>query len=84
MKNSVFWDIKTQLVPHRRYTTSPLQSPTNAVLRFEVFTAVTRKNAVFCDVTPCGCCKDRRLGGSYRLHHKSDKNEGARSNVSSN
>jgi Ca2+-binding EF-hand superfamily protein len=26
MKN-VFWDIKTQFVPHRRHITSPLQSP---------------------------------------------------------
>jgi hypothetical protein len=28
MKNAVFWDIKTQFVPHRRHITSPLQSPT--------------------------------------------------------
>jgi hypothetical protein len=27
MKNVVFWDIKTQVVPHRRHITSPLQSP---------------------------------------------------------
>jgi hypothetical protein len=26
MKNAVFCDIKTQLVPHRKYITSPLQS----------------------------------------------------------
>jgi hypothetical protein len=26
-KNVVFWDIKTQFVPHRRHNTSPLQSP---------------------------------------------------------
>jgi hypothetical protein len=26
----------------------------NAIIRFEVFTAVTMKNGVFCDVTPCG------------------------------
>jgi hypothetical protein len=25
-------------------------------VRFEVFTAVTMKNAVFWDVTPCGSC----------------------------
>jgi hypothetical protein len=23
------------------------------------------KNAIFWDVTPCGCCKDRRFGGTY-------------------
>jgi hypothetical protein len=27
MKNVVFWDIKTQFIPHRRHITSPLQSP---------------------------------------------------------
>jgi hypothetical protein len=26
-KNAVFWDIKTQFVPHSRHITSPLQSP---------------------------------------------------------
>jgi hypothetical protein len=27
MKNVVFWDIRTQYVPHRKHITSPLQSP---------------------------------------------------------
>jgi hypothetical protein len=27
VKNSVFWDIKIQFVPHRRHITSPLQNP---------------------------------------------------------
>jgi hypothetical protein len=48
MVNAVFWDIKTQFVPHRRHITSPLQSPAGErYVRFEVFTAVTMKNAVF-------------------------------------
>jgi hypothetical protein len=34
-----------------------------STLRFEVFTAVTMKNGVFWDVTPCGSCKNRRFGG---------------------
>jgi hypothetical protein len=33
-------------------------------VRFEVFTAVTKKNAVFWDVTPCGSCNDLRFGGT--------------------
>jgi hypothetical protein len=33
-------------------------------VRFEVFTAVTLKNGVFWDVTPCGSCKNRRFGES--------------------
>jgi hypothetical protein len=34
------------------------------VVRFEVFTAVTMKNGVFWDVTPCGSCKNQRFGGT--------------------
>jgi hypothetical protein len=30
-------------------------------VRFEVFTAVTMKNGVFWDVTPCGSYKNRRF-----------------------
>jgi hypothetical protein len=31
------------------------------------------KNVVFWDVTPCGSCKNRRFGGTYHLHHQSDR-----------
>jgi hypothetical protein len=44
-------------------------------LRFEVFTAVTIKNVVFWDVTPCGSCKNRRFGGTWRFLHQGDKNQ---------
>jgi hypothetical protein len=37
-------------------------------VRFEVFTAVTMKSAVFWDLTPCRYCVNRRFGGTYRLH----------------
>jgi hypothetical protein len=64
MKNGVFWDIKTEFVLHRRHITSPLQSPASkCYVRLEVFTAVTMKNVVFWDVTPCDSCKNRRYGG---------------------
>jgi hypothetical protein len=33
-------------------------------VKFEVFTAVTMKNGVFWDVTPCGSRKNRRFGGT--------------------
>jgi hypothetical protein len=36
----------------------------NPHVRFEVFTAVTMKNVIFWDVTPCGSCKNRRFGGT--------------------
>jgi hypothetical protein len=42
-------------------------------LRFEVFTAVTMKNAVFCDMAPCSYCVNRRLGGTYRLHFRAEE-----------
>jgi hypothetical protein len=41
--------------------------------RLEVFTAVTMKNGVFWDVTPCGSCKSRRFGGTKRLLHQGYK-----------
>jgi hypothetical protein len=51
MKNAVFWDIKTQLVTHRKHITSPLQRPAGKCnTRFEVFKPVTMKNAVFWDI----------------------------------
>jgi hypothetical protein len=55
MKNVVFWDIKTQFVPHRRHISSPLQSQASlCYVRFGVFTSVTMMNAVFRGITPCG------------------------------
>jgi hypothetical protein len=47
------------------------------LVRFDVFTAVTMKNGVFWDVTPCGFCKSRRFRVTYRLHHQGDKNRRA-------
>jgi hypothetical protein len=35
-----------------------------ALVRFDVSTAVTTKNAVFWDVTPNVSCKNRRFGGT--------------------
>jgi hypothetical protein len=63
--------------------TSPLQSPANkCYVRIEDFTAVTMKKAVFWNVTPCGSCKNRCIGGMYHLCHQGDKIRRAR-NVSS-
>jgi hypothetical protein len=36
----------------------------NIPVRFEIFTAVTMKNDVFWDFTPCGSCKNRRFRGT--------------------
>jgi hypothetical protein len=57
MKNVVSWDIKPHFIPHRRYIVSPLQNPASYFyVKFEVFTAVPMKTAIFWDVTPCiGC-----------------------------
>jgi hypothetical protein len=41
-----------------------------SLVRFEVFTALTMKNCVFWDVTPCGSCKNQRVGVTYRLHQQ--------------
>jgi hypothetical protein len=55
-----------------------------SIERFEAFKAVAMKNAVFWDVTPCGSCKSRRFGGTYRLHHEGDNDRRAKNNVSNN
>jgi hypothetical protein len=57
------------------------QSRTNVT--FEVFTAVTMMNVACCDVTPCGSCRNRRFGGTYRLL-QSGWNRQAGNNVGSN
>jgi hypothetical protein len=51
------------------------------LLRFEVFTAVTMKNAVFWDVTLFGASKNQRFRGTHCLHHKGDKNQRAISQI---
>jgi hypothetical protein len=38
-------------------------------VRFQVFTAVTMKNVIFWDVTPCGSCKNWCFRGMYCLDH---------------
>jgi hypothetical protein len=79
MNNVVFWDIKTQFIPHKRHITSPSGRQADlCYARFEVFTAVTMKNAVFWDVTKCEFCRNRRIEGAYRLHHQGDKNRRAK------
>jgi hypothetical protein len=74
MKNAVFWDMRTQFVPHGSHITFPLQSPVGyCYVGFEVFMAVNIKNAVFWDVALCGSCKNRPFGGRHRLHHQGEK-----------
>jgi hypothetical protein len=36
-------------------------------------TSLSIKNGVFWVVTPCGSCKNRRFGGTWRLLHQGDK-----------
>jgi hypothetical protein len=60
---------------HRVLSSAPLPQLKRFVneiipVRFEVFTAVTMKNAVFWDVAPCISCVNRRFGGTYRLHYE--------------
>jgi hypothetical protein len=33
-------------------------------------TSLRKKNAIFWNVTPCGCSKNRRFGGKHRIHHQ--------------
>jgi hypothetical protein len=40
----------------------------------ELGTTLALKNCVFWDVTPCGSCKNRRFGGTWRLLLQGDNN----------
>jgi cytidine deaminase len=78
-------ELRCQLRPHyfshipnvgtvRLIHVAQLCSETNKILneivvRFEVFTAVTTKNGVLWDVTPCGYCKN-----PYKSHTAVDTN----------
>jgi hypothetical protein len=42
------------------------------------------KNGVLWDVSPCGSCKNRRFGRTWRLLHQGDKNRWTRNNTSCN
>jgi hypothetical protein len=67
MKNAVFWNIRTQFVPHRKYITSPLQSPAGQChVRFEVFMAVTTKNGVFWNIKT----DSYLIGDTLRLRYR--------------
>jgi hypothetical protein len=59
-----------------------LISITTTLVRFEVFTGVTMKNAVFWDMAPCSSCVNRRFGGTYRLHLQGRKIREWRTSVS--
>jgi hypothetical protein len=71
------------ITPHFSIQMSDIREIREADVTFELFTAATMKNAMVWDVMPCGSCKNRRVGGSYRLNHQGDKNRPAR-NISSN
>jgi hypothetical protein len=53
-------------------------------VRLEVFTAVTMKIIVFCDVIPCASCKNERFGVTFRLDPHGDKNRQTKKNFSIN
>jgi hypothetical protein len=49
----------------------------------QIMNTLCLKNAVFWNVTLCGSCKNRRFGGTERLHDQADRNRWNR-NVSRN
>jgi hypothetical protein len=49
--------------------------------RIEIFTLVTMKSVILRDVVPCNSYRNRRFGGTYRLHHQGGKNQQAKNNV---
>jgi hypothetical protein len=52
----------------RRISVHKIEKRNKNDVGFEVFTAVSMKNAVFWDMAPCKSCVSRRFGGTHRLH----------------
>jgi hypothetical protein len=48
---------------------------------FEEDGTMLELNVVFWDVTPCGCCENRRFGGMHLLHFLAEKIQRARNNL---
>jgi hypothetical protein len=69
-KSIWIWEFGLFCVTFNYYT----PSKTSHCVRFEVFMAVTMKNAIFWDVEPCISCVNRRFEGTYHLHIQSRKN----------
>jgi hypothetical protein len=61
-------DIWETVLGEYNQTLRKINSENVNFVRFEVFTAVTMKNAVFLDVVRCSSCVNERFGGTYRLH----------------
>jgi hypothetical protein len=62
------FDLLIAMAVWKIYCTARLVMVNGRYVGFEVFTALTMKNAVFWDVVLCGFCKNQRFGGTYRLH----------------
>jgi hypothetical protein len=58
------------ITARRRRKIRRISRKTNEIkcVGFEVFTAVTMKNAAFWDVVPCGSCENPRFGGTCHFH----------------
>jgi hypothetical protein len=59
-----YWDLQIPDPAHAWCSKPISEDKKRRYVKFEVFTAVTMKNGVFRDVTPCGSCKNRRFGGT--------------------
>jgi hypothetical protein len=55
---------QNEILEVAKHSARTLRETDVEVVKFEVFTAVIMKNAVFRDVTPCGSCKNRHFGGT--------------------
>jgi hypothetical protein len=66
-----------------RTRVSPPKGNDHKFMRFVDFTAAAMNNTVFLYVATRGSCKNRRFGGTCRLHSQDGKNHLARNNINS-
>jgi hypothetical protein len=84
MKNAVFWNVGTQFVTQEtQYVFVTAPSPL-MIYKIWGFRCNDYEDAVFYYVTPCGPCKNLRVGTQFRFLHQCDKSRRATNNVHSN
>jgi hypothetical protein len=71
--SSIYWPFTSVCILYCRDDVPNRNFISACSCRIWGFHGVTVNNAIFCDVTPCGFCNNRRFGGTYLLHYQGEK-----------
>jgi hypothetical protein len=74
VKNAVLWYIRPSSYLTGNYV-SATELSRLMLCKISGSQCETVNNALFSGITPCGSCKNRRFGGTYRLQQQGNKNQ---------